>query len=350
MKKTGSSAGFIFAHLLILLGLCGLSQADTSTIDSLTNRERGYPFIEMGIASYYLQNPDLEVGTRGASTAPLGKINSNGWTPMYNLGIGYHFYNNNNNWFTRLFSPENEVLLKGSYFNSKKNNSQGNLGEGNVWYIDGSGLAYTAPNIYNFNLETKSTFTDLGLLYRWEKQLSHSAMMLIPLLGIGYQNFETTYDYTVKYEGIENPYTDKENYQVKTNYMGFIAGSKLQGTLSPRFKIFSSLIIHLLHASAKLTADQNADIEDDLPIDKKSVNASDTKDLTYRAILSAGLEYKPFNLRSFSPIFQLEGGIDHWDYNPKIVPPNNESSPAIHVVGTTQNNAFVRLGITVPIN
>ena len=74
---------------------------------------------------------------------------------------------------------------------------------------------------------------------------------------------------------------------------------------------------------------------------------SDSKTITYRAILSVGLDYKIFN-KPVSPSVTLKAGVDRWGYHPEVVTPSHAGSPAVHIDGDAITNGFVRLELNVP--
>lgn len=313
-----------------------------------------YPFIEVGMAAYYLQNPDLEIGTTGATTAPLVKVSSNAWTPMYNFGAGYHFFNGRDNGFTRIFGHETEVEAKFDYFSTSSSTNSSNIGLGTIWYIDGSGrISDKSVPINGLQLSTKYDFINLDLLFSYYVHTSNERLMLKPFFGPVFSRTANEAHYVSSYDAGAPPLVsyitkDLEDYQVNVNYYGLTCGGQLDFFVVQKMKMFSSLELQLVHAEASLTAHQNVDSTSAIiKADTRDVSSSDSAALTYRAIAMLGLSYQIFD-GPVGPSLKLEVGLDHWGYNPKIVPPNHTGDKAVHLFGTTQNNAFIGLGVTVP--
>jgi len=260
-----------------------------------------YPYIRLGGGIYDFKTPKTEVGTAGSTTAPLIKIDNTKITPFYNLAVGYAFYNSGASWFTRsiarVFGHDNAVELQLDYFNvSKKKDRFGNIGTGNIWWINGNGTFTIDPTtIRSARLNAKHRYINGGLYYKGRWITKNPRITFMPRAGAILTNLKQKY--------------------------------------------------HYVHA--KLNASQNI-LVGSVPAGNRVTVKNSKSAFTYRAILAVGGEYK-INNKINSPSVEVKGGIDRWGYSPKVVPPNNAGSGPIHIVGTQQNNYFANIGVTIPI-
>jgi len=306
-----------------------------------------YQYVRFGVGAYMVRNPKVEIGTLGNGTVPLATIGTSKITPRYDLAVSYAFYNPSSSWVTKVFGHDNAVELKLDYLNSKEHKTNSNLGTGQVWYIDGSGSVTTGPQpLTDFKLDSSHRYINTGLYYKGKWITSNPKIDFLPRVGAVFTNLKEKYNYSLVYgTGPGTTSLDVENYKVTANYYGLAAGGKLAYNLQPRCAVFGDLEAQLLRTSYNLKAYQDAVVG--ILVGKRSVSYHHSK-ITYRAIAAIGGEYK-LNDKITSPAVEIKGGIDHWGYNPKIVPPNNAGSRAVYVAGNAQNNLFAEVKVTVPI-
>jgi hypothetical protein len=302
-----------------------------------------YFYLGAGIGAYHLKNPTVGLQSFTGSSTPIASIDNDGFTPIYCLNAGYAFYNPHDS----IFGHFNDIALKFNYFNRTDTKSSGLTGTGDIYYIDGSGAYGTGLTLYSYSAHAKHRLIDTGLYYRSLPAMADlNTFTIHPRVGLVFTNFNAEYNYLLDYEGGAVRLTDKEDYKVKTNYYGVAAGTQLAYNLAPQLLFDADIELQLLHASADLHAVQQPDITDNI---FWIVNVTQSKTVTYRAIASLGAKYA-FTMRANGISLGAKVGLDRWGYNPKVVTPNaGNGGRRIHLDGTSQNNFFAKLNVTVPL-
>ncbi len=336
-----------------LLVLCGLLCLPISVFAGLFSNPYNHYYIDVGAVGYYLQQPELEVGTVGTNatpstntTAPLAKSRVNSFAPRLDLSGGYWFMNCNNNWVSKLFGHEEafEATINYTYLDHTISNDH--LGNGNVWYIDGSGsiLNPNVPtNLYDFKLNSKLHNISTGLYFKGKVYTTNPHLTMLRYVGIVYNYYNNEYDYKLKYNQGASPNTEDEKFNVIAHYFGVAIGSQLNYQIGRHFIPFIDLEVRLLSIMANLHATQSAP---GAVRPSMTVNNS-VSTFNYQAIAAVGVNFQ-FNETLKSPTIGLRAGIDHWNYVPRVVPPNRAGDKPVHLVGESINSGFAMLDVKVP--
>lgn len=301
-----------------------------------------YPFfyISAGAGAYHLKNPTVRgMGNIRGTDTPLASITNNGVTPVYNINLGYAFYNPR----ASIFGHFNDVMLKLSYLNTSDTKlSNLNGVNGDVWYIDGRRIGYSS--FLQSSIKAKHRIIDTGLYYRSvPSAVSLDKITLHPRVGVIFTDFNAKYDVVLNYAASFN---DTEQYKVQTYYYGIAAGEQIAFHVIPQFLLLGDAELQLLYANSDLNASQLAISSE--PSSTASVNGHLNK-VTYRAIAYLGAKFY-FLPKANSISLRAKIGVDHWGYNPQIITPNSANGGVrTHLVGTSQNNPFVVFDVTVPI-
>lgn len=336
--------------------LCGSIVLPFTAYAGFFSNPYNHYYIDVGTAAYYLQLPKFEVGTAAATsgsnvpntTAPLAKTNINNLAPQLNLSGGYQFMNCNDNWLSKIFGHEEALELAVNYLYLNNSASNAHLGSGNIWYIDGSGSIFGTGNSYpltNYKLNTKINNVGSGLYFKGKIYTTNPRLTMLRYIGFVYDYSDTKYDYSVRYDQGIGTDVDTESFDVTTNYFGVALGSQLNYQLSKHFVPFGALEVDLLNINSNLKAHQKPG-QNVLPQYIKDVNASDSA-FNYRAIAALGINYL-FNDSIKSPTIGFRVGVDHWNYVPRVVPPNHAGDEPVHIVGDTTNSSFAMLDVHVP--
>ena len=319
------------------------------------HEDYSYPYIMVGAGAYNFNSSKIEIGTVGNTTAPLAKIDNDKIAPFYNIAAGYAFYNAKDNLITKIFGHDNAVELQLNYFNVTQKSNPTNLGDGFLWFIDGSGSIIPGTNpepINSVNLTAKRRYINGGLYYKGSWITSNPRVVFMPRAGLVATNLNEKYDYTVRYTTGATPpivRTDQENYKVDTNYYGVAAAGRLGYKIKSKLLVFGDLEAQLLYARSKLSAYQNGFVEftNDNSFIRDNIKSKHSQ-VTYRAILAAGAQYK-INDKANSPRIEVKVGVDRWGYDPKVVPPNYASNQRVYIAGEQKINYFGNVGVIVPI-
>jgi hypothetical protein len=315
-------------------------------------------FVDLGGGAYYLNPPAFGVGSSGTSSNHLAKNNNDGFTPIGNIGLGYQFCNGCDNWLTKIFGHENSVELKGGYYNKTSTESAGaltgtaDIGAGGIWLIDGSNeLNASDVAIYGWQLKAKNRGSFYNAYFKGEKLISKT-VSVTPFVGLTYNDFHSEYNSRINYDGAAGPTTrstiDAEDYDLNFRYFGVTGGGQFKWLFCRRLALTTTVELQLLHAEAKLNASQDADEAVPYAGTEKKIETSDSRALTYTAIVAVGINYYIFN-KPDSSYISLQVGADYWDYMPQIVNRTSSSSPAAHLHGVSVLNGFVGASLHVPL-
>ncbi|MGD9109060.1 MAG: hypothetical protein PVI75_07870 [Gammaproteobacteria bacterium] len=305
-----------------------------------------YPFfyVSAGIGAYRFRNPTVEVGNRTGTNAPITSINNNGVTPIYNVNLGYAFYNP----YASIFGHFNDIMLKLSYLNTsstKESNLGGTLG--NIWYIDGGRRVGVILPIRQTSFTAKHRLIDAGLYYRSVPSTAgFDKVTFHPRIGVVFTNLNAKYNVVINYDYLGSQASDTEQYKVQTYYYGVAAGEQLAFHVAPQFLLLGDVELQLLYADSDLDASQ-------VGISGVAASVANVSNhlnkITYRAIAYLGAKFY-FLPKADSVSLDAKIGIDHWGCNPQVVTPNDDNGGRrIHLSGTSQNNPFVAFDVTVPI-
>lgn len=301
-------------------------------------------YISAGAGAYHLKNPTVRVGNLTGTNTPITSINNNGVAPIYNINLGYAFYNSR----ASVFGHFNDVMLKLSYLNTSETrqpNLRGALGD--IWFIDGTGTVGFLLPIQQTSFTVKHKLIDTGLYYRSvPSTASLDKITQHPRIGLIFTDFNAKYNVIVNYTAVP-PSNDTEQYKVQAYYYGIAAGEQLAFHVIPQFLLLGDVELQLLYANSDLNASQIGVSGDP----STAASASNHLDKgTYRVIAYLGAKFY-FMPKADSISLGAKIGIDHWGYNPQVVTPSNANGGRrIHLAGTSQNNPFIAFDVTVPIN
>jgi len=306
--------------------------------------QRPWFYLSFGVGAYHLSNPTVNIGSVTGTTTPLASISNDGFTPIYNLSLSYPFYSE----YNPIFGHYNDIMFKVSYFNKTDNKTNNLTGTGEVWYINGGGRFGLPKPLYNYTLKAQHQLIDTGLFYRSIALATElSTFTMHPRVGLIFTNYQGKYNYTLSYNAGAYTTNDVETYKVKTNYYGVAGGGQLAFHPASQILLYGDVEVQLLHAVSNLRATQQVDTAAGTPI--VSVNENKTKSLTYRAIASIGSKFY-FAPRANSVSLDAKVGLDRFGYNPRVVPPSRANTGRrIYLEGTSRNNFFAMLNLTVPI-
>ena len=326
--------------------ICSMAFADFQFV----NGQYNHPFVEFGGSGYYLNNSEFKLGTVSGGNAPLVKMTNNGITPQWNLGLGYQFLNCSDNALTRMFGNEESVELKADYFNKVNRTTNGNPGTGSIYFID-TGAFITGNStpllLHNLKLSDRQRRTNVGLYFKSHRYTTNPKVTLTPYAGLVYTDYRDFYQYFLAYAAPAYQ-TDTEKYTIDVNYYGPSFGNRLTYNLTTTLAAFTDVEAQLLHANADLSARQDPVSRPAGSFNTRIVKDDDSMGITYRTILTAGLDYN-FKANPNGLAIELMGGLDRWGYKPVVITPNANNSTPAHLHGDTQNNGFVMLNVTVPL-
>lgn len=328
--------------------LCGSIVLPFTAYAGFFSNPYNHYYVDVGTAVYYDQVPRLEVGTSGSGTAPLAKSAPHDVAPQLNLAGGYQFMNCNDNLLAKIFGHEEAIEAKVDYTYLDNTNSKADLGLGNVWYIDGSISIFSPPSpkpLNNFKLNSKVNNIDTGVYFKGKIYTTNPRVTMLRYVGLVYNYYDTKYDYKLNYMGGTISNTEEENFNVIANYIGIALGSQLNYQITKHLTPFIDLEVRLLNVSANLDATQSVP---DAVVGPKYMTVHDSdSSFSYQAIAALGINYL-FNDSLKSPSVGFRVGVDHWNYVPRVVPPNYAGDKPVHIVGDTANNSFAMLDVHVP--
>lgn len=315
----------------------------------LVSSQYNHPFVELGSSAYYLNNSEFKLGTVSGGNAPLVKMTNNGITPQWSLGLGYQFLNCSDNVFTRLFGNEQLVELKADYLNKVHRITNGNPGRGSMYFIDTGGMLGDNSNLllHNLKLSDRQRRTNVGLYFKSHRYTTNPKVTLTPYVGVVYTGYRDFYRYFIAYAAPAYQ-TDTEKYTIDAKYYGPSFGNRLTYNLTTNLAAFTDVEAQLLHAKADLSARQDPVSRPAGSFNTRIVRDHDGMGITYRTILTAGLDYN-FKGNPNGVAVELTGGLDRWGYKPVVITPNVNNSTPAHLHGDTQNNGFVMLNVKVPL-
>ncbi|MBU1558852.1 MAG: hypothetical protein KJ588_03500, partial [Gammaproteobacteria bacterium] len=295
------------------------------------------------------------VGDLGSiHSSSLMKANNNGFTPQYNLKLGYVFHHEYSSWLTALMGCRNAIELQVGELYSKQTQRIRNTA-GTLWFIDGSGIIWDptkklATSVRSARVQTQDRFIDTGLFLKGHKNSRFSSIDFEPLIGVVYTKEKTKYNFLANYDADELPFTsyydDNEIYNIDSNYYGLALGDRINLHLSTRITTFADLQLQLLRANIQLHAHQEALRNSSGVVPSgyaKDVYDSENK-MTYRAKLAVGVSYQLLR-QTNSPVITVSAGVDRLGYRAQVVTPDNSNQGKVHLDGLPVNNGFVSLEI-----
>jgi hypothetical protein len=350
------SAAPVFAKSDLVKSNLVVSNTKSDTIASC--QATHHPVFDFGVGEMYLNDPKINAPTTlSTGGTSVGTFTNSGWTPAFNIGVGYWVYNASDSWLTKLFGREETTEVIGNFYTRGSATHKNLSSSGQLWYINGDGSVYggaggntdTTRPFHNFQASMNDTYGNVGLYFKGKNYTRYPSLTLNPRIGILYSDRDQSYKYTLDYnfspDGTGDNVTDHHEYSLDTKYFGAGVGDRLNYLLfQKRMNLFVDAEAQLLRVKADLDAYQKAASEIDSSV--RTVKSSVTKNFSGRGLLLAGAEYN-FSKKSDGATIGLQGGADYWQYSPSVET-TTQAGKSVGINMDSQVNPFVALKVYVP--